>query len=159
MTEPWLNDNILNSEILNCGYTIFRKDRATGKGGGGILLAIKQSLESNRRKDLECDAEMTAIELKPVNSPKLIVSVFYRPPNNNATIINAFNSFLSNVENRSKVLILGDFNFPNVDWLKNNNSVLSADEFEFRELLRDYFLSKVNFNATRILWQFKSQYS
>lgn len=150
VTETWLNDNIFNSEILNCGYTIYRKDRGSGKRGGGVLLAIKQSLESIRRKDLECDTEMIAIELKPVNSPKLIVSVFYRPPNNNNSFITEFNSFLSKVGNQSKVLLLGDFNFPNIKWLENINSSLTPDEFAFSELLKDYFLSQVNFNATRI---------
>jgi hypothetical protein len=36
--ETWLNDSILDSEILP-GYNIFRKDR-TNKIGGGVLVGI-----------------------------------------------------------------------------------------------------------------------
>ena len=36
-----LNQNISNSEILNSGFTIFRRDRSDRGGGGGVLIAIK----------------------------------------------------------------------------------------------------------------------
>ena len=48
VTETWLNDNILDSEILSHGYSIYRHDRDSSKRGGGVLLAVKQSIESIR---------------------------------------------------------------------------------------------------------------
>ena len=40
VNETWLNQNISNSEILHSGFTIFRRARSDG-GGGGVLIAIK----------------------------------------------------------------------------------------------------------------------
>ena len=46
VTETWLNENVSNGEILNDNYSIHRRDRNTGARGGGILLAVKNSLNS-----------------------------------------------------------------------------------------------------------------
>jgi len=51
--ETWLNDTVLSSELLS-GYNIYRKDRS-GKSGGGVLIAVKHDIQSNRRFDLERD--------------------------------------------------------------------------------------------------------
>ena len=40
VNETWLKQNISNSEILNSGFTIFRRDRSD-PGGAGVLIAIK----------------------------------------------------------------------------------------------------------------------
>ena len=37
-TESWLTDSISDSEICPPGYTMFRKDRASGIGGGVFLM-------------------------------------------------------------------------------------------------------------------------
>jgi exonuclease III len=43
LTETWLNDNVLSSEIFNDQYRVFRSDRKTGRGGG-VLSAFRQVL-------------------------------------------------------------------------------------------------------------------
>jgi hypothetical protein len=48
VTETWPNDNILDSEILSHGYSIYCQDRNSSKRGGSVLLAVKQSIESIR---------------------------------------------------------------------------------------------------------------
>jgi len=40
LTETWLSDQVGNNEMLPVGYNIFRRDRRTGKRGGGVLLDI-----------------------------------------------------------------------------------------------------------------------
>ena len=45
VTETWLHDGYLDSEVLSSSlYTIFRKDRVGNKIGGGVLLAVKADL-------------------------------------------------------------------------------------------------------------------
>ena len=46
ITETWLNSDIFDNEILPSGYSIYRKDRDSR--GGGVLLAIKDSISSSR---------------------------------------------------------------------------------------------------------------
>ena len=47
VTETWLNDNISNNEILSIGYNIIRKDRSSGKRGGGVLIALRNNIPYN----------------------------------------------------------------------------------------------------------------
>ena len=75
---------------------------------------------------------MVAIELSLAESPNLIISVFYRPSNNNSSFIDEFDTFLSNTSGlpKTKLLLLGDFNFPNICWLENDVS-FTSDESAF----------------------------
>ena len=152
LTETWLTNSVSDNEILDVGYSIYRSDRSTGKRGGGVLLAVKNSIQSYRRQDLEPDySEMVTIEIVQDDGPKFIVSVVYRTPNSNfQTFITVFKSFLAKSSELSttKLLILGDFNFPTIDWSKRNESC-KADEFSFCEVLKDFFLSQVNMHPTR----------
>ena len=43
LTETWLDDNFLDSELHLNDYNIFRKDRSN-RHGGGVLLAIKDQI-------------------------------------------------------------------------------------------------------------------
>ncbi len=47
VTETWLNCNVSDNEVLPSGYKIVRKDRPSDKPGGGVLLALRDSLEYN----------------------------------------------------------------------------------------------------------------
>ena len=49
--ETWLNDCMSDSELLP-GYSLFRRDR-TGKTGGGVLIAVRDTIHAKRRTDLE----------------------------------------------------------------------------------------------------------
>ena len=66
LTETWLNDNVLDSEIFSDDFTVYRKDRSVtdpGKRGGGVLLAIKKSVKSRRRPELEPHGEIIVCEI------------------------------------------------------------------------------------------------
>ena len=105
---------------------------------------------------------MVVVELSLAESPNLIISVFYRPQNNNSSFIDEFDTFLSNTSGlpKTKLLLLGDFNFPNICWLENDVS-LTSDESTFCEILKDHFLQQVNFNPTRLsfYYDFDSEHS
>lgn len=80
LTETWLNSSISNYEILPLGYKIFRKDRETGRRGGGVLLAVKDSL-STEPFQFKCGTlEIASVVIKST-SKNILVSVCYRPPN------------------------------------------------------------------------------
>ena len=46
LTKTWLNNSITYYEVIPNGYQIFRKDCTTGKHGGGVLLAVKDSIST-----------------------------------------------------------------------------------------------------------------
>lgn len=63
------------------GYQLHRKDRM-GKSGGGILVYVKNSLQTKRREDLEADdLEILWLEVCPYKSSRsLFIGGVYRPP-------------------------------------------------------------------------------
>ena len=50
--ESWLHNNIDDDQIAINGYTIYRKDRLHGRGGGVCMYQL-QEIPGNRRTDLE----------------------------------------------------------------------------------------------------------
>ena len=102
--------------------------------------------------DLERNIEMFVSEIESYNSPNLIVAVFYRPPDSHAVFQEEFEAFLRSINtlhSNKKLLILGDFNFPKIDWSNLPVSSLSGFELDFCEILKDYFLSQVVSSPTR----------
>ena len=142
--ETWLNNTILNGELLQ-GYNLFRKDR-TGKIGGGALVAIKSELEALHRPDLERpDCELVVVQIKSLNSKPVILYTFYRPPNSTHNSLNELNDSLqSNVE-KDYVVVVGDFNLSELRWCEDqttpNSSTGQTGEF-FCELFNDNFLQQ-----------------
>lgn len=78
ITESWLKPDILDCELLPGNeFSIYRQDRLN-KVGGGVMLAIGNSIPCLRRKDLESNAEILVCELRPESKRKLLVVVYYR---------------------------------------------------------------------------------
>ena len=73
VTETWLKHFFLDSEILDSGYTILRRDRAE-REGGGVLIAVMDNLDCRRRSDLETGLEMLCVELNLACSSKIVIS-------------------------------------------------------------------------------------
>ena len=80
ITETWLKPHILDCELLpGLNFTIHRRDREN-RSGGGVMLAVKNTIQSLRRIDLEGNAEILLCELRPDARRKILAVVFYRPP-------------------------------------------------------------------------------
>jgi exonuclease III len=82
VTETWLKPDILNCELLpGNDFAIHRQDRV-GRSGGGVMLAVRNTMLSIRRKDLESEnAEIVACEIRLESKKKFLFLAFYRPPN------------------------------------------------------------------------------
>ena len=59
--ETWLYSSISDLTILPTGYNIYQRDREH-KAGGGVLIAVKTDISSLRRKDIETNCEVSAVE-------------------------------------------------------------------------------------------------
>ena len=81
ITESWANKDITDAELGLEGYVMFRKDRM-GKGGGGVLLYVKDTIpayEIQLREEADCEE---AIWCKLVTGHKTVtMGVVYRCPN------------------------------------------------------------------------------
>ena len=75
ITETWLYDSILNTEIFPHNYTIYRRDR--GSRGGGVIIAISDNLTS---KIVFCHTSLESIAVEVDISPKTLIVCMYVPP-------------------------------------------------------------------------------
>lgn len=116
-TETWLKPEVNDSELFLDGYTIYRQDREY-KSGGGVLLAVKQTLIS-QRITTEINTEAVFCKIQNGNKPPLIVGSVYRPPNSppntNSELCQTIHNIVSKHKNAS-FLIGGDFNLPDISW-------------------------------------------
>ncbi len=53
VTETFLNHDVLDSELADSSYTVFRRD--CDRHGGGVMLLINSTINSTRREELEND--------------------------------------------------------------------------------------------------------
>ena len=113
LSETWLTSDILDSEILIQGYSILRKDRNSGKQGGGIVVFVRDNLHISLRSDLSIDGiEAVWIELKRPKWKPMVIGSIYRPPDEDADqSITAMDSMLHVIDmSKTELVILGDFN-------------------------------------------------
>ena len=145
ITETWLSPDINSCEIVpNMNFTIHRRDRFdhNNKRGGGVLLAVRNTVPCVRRLDIETSAEIVVCELRPSCKKKILMAVFYRPPSSDYLYLKEFTKFLDQ-DSKAKfdqLLIVGDFNLPNVDWATVTASTDSQMYTLFTKAIKDHFL-------------------
>ena len=138
--ETWLTPDISNAEIEIVGYRLFRRDRSNIRPGrgGGVLLYIKDNIVSNVYEDIfnfHCEALFCEINIDHNN---LLVGVCYRSPTcEDIETKNLLN--LIRKASAKDLVIMGDFNYPNIDWLNITSDRAGED---FLNLTFDCFLKQ-----------------
>ena len=145
ISETHLSSDIPNDQIHLDQYSIIRKDRSTGLGGG-VACYIRDDIEWIRRNDIENSfMECIWIEVNIKLSRSILICILYRPPDSSKHLSPKFNgSFsecLSNIASENKeIVIMGDLN---VDFLKKSSNKA------IREILLTNGLKQVIEFATR----------
>lgn len=131
LTETWLHPDVSDSEIFPDfnNYNLYRQDRV-GRRGGGVLIGIKKSLSSfsiptNSSLEIAWAGCTTATK-------RILIGACYRPPaadpkftdNLRQSLEMATHSFPSDC-----VYLLGDFNFPQIDWLTLSSLCHNSNNF------------------------------
>jgi hypothetical protein len=148
ITETWLLDSILTSEINIDGYTVFRKDRndVNKTRGGGVIVYVKNEYNVLEREDLYEQLFPESIFcLLIFNGVKTLLGVCYRPPDSLKVNDEALYSLISRVS-RENVIIVGDFNFAELKWDVVDNL---PDGHPFITCLQDNFLEQLVDEPTR----------
>ncbi len=80
ITESFLDGSILDSEVVDDSFLIFRKDR--NRHGGGVMILVRRGIPAVCRDDLmNMDKESEVIWIELLVKPRTILfGVFYRPP-------------------------------------------------------------------------------
>ena len=155
VTESWLNGS-LTSDFLcaNTVYTLYRQDRKS-REGGGVCVFVKQGLIVEKINFLSDDSELEVLCLDisvPNCSENLCrLILVYRTPaesfENCLFLLQCLESLFFVAKGR--IVVLGDFNLPLIDW--QNLKLLSFDKFhlEFFEFFQKCFLTQFVHEATR----------
>ena len=108
VTETFLSDDILDAEIIPDDFQVYRQDQ--NRNGGRILVAIRNSIPSMRRMDLETDCEVLWVQLSLLQIPNLLIGTFYRPPSSTTMYIAELANSLAQIPLTTPVILCGDFN-------------------------------------------------
>lgn len=155
VTETWLNSHIPSSLFCPPGYTVYRRDRVTGRGGGSLIL-VRDTVDSiqlditspSAPSDALVDAVACQLSFGSTNNVGILC--IYRPPNSlpedNSTMLTLITNFLN--LNLPINIIVGDFNFPEIDWL--NSCTSTAQSKLFFTFCQENFLTQHVELATRL---------
>ena len=167
LNETWLKPSIHSNEIIpDSMYKVYRLDRSKTThppdpnnprkyraNGGGVLVAVKQSLEVDSKPiKIPCKAEILAIEIKINSNIKLCFGTCYRVGTlgeSNRVEISNFLSNLLRVKKYSKLFMIGDYNLPGVS-AENWDDGECGDNIgqQFIDLFSDLNLKQIIRNPT-----------
>ena len=116
------------------------------------MLAVRNNIISIRRHDLECKAELLACEIRPGSRRKVLVVVFYRPPDSNLDYLKELKKtlILANKSGFDQLFICGDFNLPNINWQTGVSITNDCISTYFTKLVYDNYLWQLVDFPTRI---------
>lgn len=126
---------------------MYRCDRLNRRGGG-VLVAIKKIFTSHC---IYSDSNLEIIwAVSQTRSVRVLIGACYRPPDSNEHFIIDLRDSISNALKACQadmVYLLGDFNFPHIDWAKLTSSCQMASDFI--NLILDFNFTQVVNQPTR----------
>ena len=118
LTETWLKPKFQ----MSCpdGYNVLRCDRGEHKQGGGVLLLYKTELQVNQ-VTVDVDSTVGHFDILCVdvysNDNLTRFCCVYNPPcQDNSAVLYLCNILQNVLVSKTPLFILGDFNFPNINW-------------------------------------------
>ena len=135
--------SIADGEIFPPKYKIFRREqKSRGSFGGGVLIAVRDSIKASPKEDVLCDSELIFVDLLFANNRKITLGTFYRPHNNESKPLEELQQALDDLST-SELILIGDFNLPDVDWL-NIRATNNSTNYELLfDVIQDNFVSQL----------------
>jgi len=153
--ESWLTPDINSSKVFPENYKIYRKDRSNSRGGR-VFQAVKNDLIISHRSDWDSDCEIvwTQCQLAGAGNAKSIhFGSHYRRDKSDLESLDELNtSFLKmgDVLHKNNVILTGDFNAPDIDWVNSSNpGSLSQASTKLLEITNDHDLNQFVKEPTR----------
>jgi len=129
---------------------MYRTDRSPRRGGG-LLVAVNSTLTLEKIYFLNPnDIEFVGVEVS-FKSFSIYVTCSYIPPGSDLTIyeqhLSAIKTVLSYLSERDLLIVLGDFNHPDISWSLSTDSLVSTplSDHDFVDGLLELSLQQVSF--------------
>ena len=154
ITESWMHGTVNDAEVSMIGYRMFRKDREMNSAaskcrGGGVLLYIREDIvavEVSSERDKMNESVWVRINKEGREDDSVVIGVCYRSPAClREEAISLMNSISEHAGN-SRCLIMGDFNYADIDWNLWQAGSLGR---EFMDFAHDLFLTQHVEEGTR----------
>ena len=147
-TETNLNNSVHDAELIDSRYNVFRRDRESSAShkteGGGLLVAVKNSIRVVRRMSWETGAEdlWLTLCLNSDESFNINLCLVYLPPDADLGLVESFFIQCCNVlsDSQGKFIILGDFNMPHISWSRISVSEYLSASVTRRDRKSDFLL-------------------
>ncbi|KAM9600796.1 uncharacterized protein ACIBXB_004039 [Morphnus guianensis] len=119
------------------GYKLFRRDRR-GRSGGGVALYVREGLDCTELHDCDDKVECLWVRMRgKADKADIVLGVCYRPPDQVEEMDEVFYKRLAGVLELCALVLVGDFNFPDVCW--KYATAESKQSRRFLECVEDNF--------------------
>ena len=122
-TESWLHKDIPDCEVFpaSLGFNPpIRKDRPGDTKGGGVFILVSQRLVVSEQPQLSANCEIVWAKVQVVGAKPLLIAAYYCPSEHDQVSTQELKNSLSCVDpSKQHVWVLGDFNYPKLDWEEN----------------------------------------
>lgn len=151
ITESWANSEILDSELSITGYDLFRKDRGGEHRGGGVLLYTRCELRAGIYEPKTAFPEHIWCKVPNKTGRELLIGVCYRTTNLEIykdDINGPLRELMMEVSN-NHILMMGDYNYGDIDWSCPSKQPSCEDSRLFLECVEDCFFTQHVMEPTR----------
>ncbi|PKU46235.1 hypothetical protein llap_3459 [Limosa lapponica baueri] len=151
ITETWWDESHDWSVAIE-GYKLFRRDRQ-GRRGGGFALYVKEWIESegmSLKASLASDERVESLWVRikgQANVRDTVVGVYYRPPDQDGEVDEAFYNQLQVTLQSQALVLVGDFNHPDICWRGYTAKHLQSRRF--LQCINDNFFTQLVEEPTR----------
>ena len=156
LTETWLKSYIADAQLHIPGYCISRCDR-NKRVGGGVLLYSHEDLTISSCEVY--DDDICQALFNTFDASSMCIANVYIPPNATHSsfygVLKFLRKCISELNDDSyKLCIVGDFNFPIIDWESSSvspggSSESSLSASAFLSFMADHFLNQYVMTPTR----------
>ena len=116
LSETWLTKEVATSSLWLSDYVQYRVDRSDGRSGGGTLLLVRKHLRQREGPTLTTpNIQIAGCSVGTRHGWASVICV-YRSPSATQDEDNEMLQTIESVTSNELVLILGDFNAPEIDW-------------------------------------------
>ena len=147
ISETWLDESVLSSELEVIGYSALSKH--INRHGGGILIYVNDKLDFIRRCDLEIiDLVCVWIEIR-TETGKMLISSIYRPPSTKEKYLDTILDSIERAHDENCIiLVVGDLN---IDCDKPNTQLsLIENLFGLTQLVTEH--TRVTNNSSSLIY-------
>jgi len=140
------SNNLLESEFNLMGFKLFSVNISVANRRGVIVYVDSALYSCQQEIDEEFD-EFIFVNIKDGFSNVFTLGAFYRSPHSSQENDNKLFTLLDTIKCKitGKLLLFGDFNFPNINWVKytvEGNASVNSSAFKFVSCLNDNFLTQ-----------------